>query len=296
MRNHINVLSIDGGGMYGVVPAEVLRQMEGIFNEPLHHHFDLMVGTSTGAILGGGLASGLRAEKMQQLYLDEAENIFGKPRMFTLDRPKYKGKYLRNTIRKYIKGDMDSLNTKFAASAYNMSKNTSHFFRSWVDLDLDVTDAIIASSSAPTYHPMHNVDGECYTDGGVFAPNPAREALTLALDLFPNKDIKVFSLGTGMKIPNDRDCTDKKRNEGLLWWARRLPTIFLDGMDEVTHRSMEALHIASVVDYYRFDTVLESKRSDETYIDKLQTAIDRMSETLAEQETYFQKAIAAIKG
>ncbi len=297
MREHINVLAIDGGGMYGVVPAEVLIQFQGLLDGNLAEHFDLMVGTSTGSILTGGLAIGMDAVDMQKLYLEKADDIFGKPRAWHYDRPKYKSKYLKRVIGEYF-GDstMSDLDVKYAASAYNVSRNATHFFRSWVDGDIPMTDVIVASSSAPTYHPMHGVDGDCYTDGGLFAPNPAREAFTLALEQFPGKEIRVFSLGTGTKVDTDRECTNKKRNEGMYWWANRLPGMFLDGMDEVTHASMEAMHEAGILQYHRFDTVLFSKRSDETRIEKLEEAIEAMRATLAENPAYLNRAIKAIKG
>jgi len=50
------VLSIDGGGIRGIIPAMVVAHIERQMGQPAHELFDLMVGTSTGGILALGLA------------------------------------------------------------------------------------------------------------------------------------------------------------------------------------------------------------------------------------------------
>jgi patatin-like phospholipase/acyl hydrolase len=55
------ILTIDGGGLKGIVPAALLAVLEEHIDRPLHEYFDLIVGTSTGGIIAAGLATGKRA-------------------------------------------------------------------------------------------------------------------------------------------------------------------------------------------------------------------------------------------
>ena len=64
------LLAIDGGGLAGLIPAEALIQIEQQLNQmtgsekPLSDRFDLIGGTSTGAILAAGLALGSKASEL----------------------------------------------------------------------------------------------------------------------------------------------------------------------------------------------------------------------------------------
>ena len=70
------ILDISGGGALGIIPAEVCYQLESYLNTPLYKIFDLISGTSTGAILGSQLASGVPAAICRDLYLKQAPQLF----------------------------------------------------------------------------------------------------------------------------------------------------------------------------------------------------------------------------
>jgi patatin-like phospholipase/acyl hydrolase len=53
------VLSIDGGGIRGIIPAMILAEIEDRTGKPIAEMFDLIAGTSTGGILALGLPSGM---------------------------------------------------------------------------------------------------------------------------------------------------------------------------------------------------------------------------------------------
>ena len=78
----VNVLSIDGGGVRGIIPARVLEQLESKTGRPINELFDLIVGTSTGAILSLGLSTPngnntIRTSyEMANIYKDLAKDIF----------------------------------------------------------------------------------------------------------------------------------------------------------------------------------------------------------------------------
>ena len=73
----VRVLSIDGGGIRGYLPALVLAEIERRAGTPAANQFDLVVGTSTGGIIGIGLAAGLSAQALAAFYPTYGRRIFG---------------------------------------------------------------------------------------------------------------------------------------------------------------------------------------------------------------------------
>src|SRR5438270_1958446 len=72
----IRILSIDGGGIRGIIPAGLLQSIEESIGEPASTLFHLIAGTSTGGILGCGLAKGKSAREIAELYADRGGEIF----------------------------------------------------------------------------------------------------------------------------------------------------------------------------------------------------------------------------
>ena len=78
-ENHnrqFKVLSIDGGGLRGLMPATFLAELEKLVSKPLCYYFDLVCGTSTGGIIALAIASEQSMSVVQQLYEDKASDIF----------------------------------------------------------------------------------------------------------------------------------------------------------------------------------------------------------------------------
>ena len=71
------ILSIDGGGILGTFPAAFLAELEKHLKYPIGAYFDLIAGTSTGGILAIGLAMGLPASKLLDLYEKRGPEVFG---------------------------------------------------------------------------------------------------------------------------------------------------------------------------------------------------------------------------
>src|SRR4051812_22226457 len=77
------ILSIDGGGIRGIIPAKVLSELEEELKnrdptKKLYEHFDLICGTSTGAILAIAIALGIPATELVDFYKKHAASIFPK--------------------------------------------------------------------------------------------------------------------------------------------------------------------------------------------------------------------------
>lgn len=361
------VLSIDGGGMYGVVPLEVCIAIEEAVNDGnsgnykyLVDIFDLFVGTSAGAIVaaasnvlfkkGNNTPKELTSKEMMEFYLKKGiETIFPDSQrnnaipilnlvVKLYGKPRYKADGLRQAISEIITNvPMDRLGpfndpgrkTYVAFSAYNLSKEKTCFFRSWAPEDSDILakDAVIASASAPTTHPIHKIGDDYFTDGGVFAVNPSLYAFGFARELWPDDDLVIVSLSTGARDPdNTANNVDPDRLSDL-WWLKRLPSIFSDGQDETTDKILSTLAglsgskvqyyrfgIADLIDPYKLKNTISlheeagphqfnpvelpgiEKKATEIKIEVLRNARARMQDALlSDQKNKFDLAISALK-
>lgn len=69
------ILTIDGGGLRGVFAASIIEQMRLVTGTSARDLFDSFYGTSTGAILGAGLATGMKATALKNLYLEKGASV-----------------------------------------------------------------------------------------------------------------------------------------------------------------------------------------------------------------------------
>jgi len=228
------VLSIDGGGMRGIYSAAYLGELERGFCQQRGHvsgldvgaGFQLIVGTSTGAIIGCALAKGKRLDEVVQLYQSHGASIFPKkmpeairaavPQMLT--RPRYL-KSGDAALRKALEDQFgtttlrdiwESRRIALAVPAVNMSN-----YRAWVfktphdpksnhrDDNRTLAEICLASSAAPLFRSLAALphsDGTCdvFADGGLWANNPVIVALVEALRMISGHDeeIEIYSLGS----------------------------------------------------------------------------------------------------
>src|SRR5574341_2481003 len=87
-------IAVDGGGIRGVIPARALSMLEQELGASAHEIFRLTVGTSTGAIIAAGVAGGMSAEEIDQLYLKLGNDIFH-PRFKNYFWPLFNHRYPR---------------------------------------------------------------------------------------------------------------------------------------------------------------------------------------------------------
>jgi uncharacterized protein len=85
--NMRRILTIDGGGVRGIIPAVLLAELESRTGRLTRDVFDFVGGTSTGAVLAAGIAAGIPAERLVSLYAERSAHLFRRvPLLGTLRR------------------------------------------------------------------------------------------------------------------------------------------------------------------------------------------------------------------
>lgn len=230
------VLSLDGGGMRGTYTATFLERVSegfakrrGVGALDIGAAVDLIVGTSTGAIIGCGLAAGVPPSRMVKLYTDHGAEIFLQPMpngsAWSVVHDNWKRAAalaageaaLRAALEDVfktttIKQIYESRGIALAINAIEMSQHRAWVFKTphltksnHRDDDYTLVDVCLATSAAPVFRSMASIDHpgttgqghNVFVDGGLWANNPVVIALIEALDLAaPGQPIEIYSLGT----------------------------------------------------------------------------------------------------
>ena len=271
------VLSIDGGGIRGIIPAMVVAHIERKMGKPAHELFDLMVGTSTGGILALGLSrpgasrpAQFSARWVVKLYEEQGANIFEyslwrKLRTVggILDEA-YSHEVLEGILGKYFAGaTLGDCKTPTMVTSYDIQNRRTVFLKSWyADHQLvRCCDAARATSAAPTYFEPKPLDtgdvASVLIDGGIFMNSPSVSAYAEARKLFPDEPIAVLSLGTGeLTRPI---AFGEARTWGSALWVMSLLDCMLDGVSKAADHQMQ-LFLGER--YQRLQTSLESASDD----------------------------------
>jgi patatin-like phospholipase/acyl hydrolase len=247
------ILSLDGGGIRGLVSCLWLAGVEDALaraGKPgVLKSFDLLAGSSTGAIVACGLAIGLQPPQLAQLYRDQRHHIFpgmaGRlwsraGRLFTqgVSAPRYDGKGLEKVLRKVFgSATLGQAKKPLLVTSYDTISRTPIVFKSFKPehADLPMWEVCRASAAAPTYFPAHpmTVEGHkrAMIDGGVVANNPTACAIAEALRkdarVDSAQDLVVLSVGSGER---NRPIELKSTQEwGALEWAIPIIDVLFDG-------------------------------------------------------------------
>src|SRR5258708_30911282 len=72
------ILCLDGGGMRGILTIQLLKKLEEIAGIPCYELFDIVAGTSTGAIIAGLITTGHNAIQIEKMYEELVTEVFDK--------------------------------------------------------------------------------------------------------------------------------------------------------------------------------------------------------------------------
>ncbi len=254
------VLSLDGGGSRGVYAAAFLDRLVGQFGArggsngagaaknmvDLGLGFDLITGTSTGAIIGCGVAAGVPLREIVALYRDHGPAIF--PHRITgigsvLWRALVGSYYVRKgdtALRDALDEVLGDITMRdvyerrgiaLSIPSVRMSTHKAYVFKktrtSGVrDDDYRLADVCLATSAAPVYRSLAaiHVPGEpkgtrqVFADGGLWANNPVMVGLTDALaNAGPHQPIEIYSLGTCPR-PEGEHVRAGKEHRSMMGW------------------------------------------------------------------------------
>ncbi len=278
------ILSIDGGGIRGILAAEILARLEALLAERtddpetrLSDYFDLVAGTSTGGILSAiylfpddsGTRSQYTAKEASKLYLENAKKIF-KRKTDPEAEEKYSGRELREVLVSYFgERKLSDLIKPSLITSYNIGKSSTHFFTSHDARFKDgynylLWQVAMATSAAPGYFkPAQTISmaGKEYTlvDGGVFANNPSLCAFAEARNISSRQGVKlhpsdlfIVSVGTG-KVKG----TDFSK-KGIA------PEYILSRESETTHYQLTQIFEAvdALDHYHRLDPYIGSANEE----------------------------------
>jgi patatin-like phospholipase/acyl hydrolase len=205
----LKVLTLDGGGIRGVIPCAILAEIERLLDRPIAELFDLMSGTSTGGIIACGLnvphperpsKPKYSARALGELYEKNGAQIFKKQGgvfsgMNKMFEEAFTHEGLETLLKEYF-GDTELRETftELLITSYDIERRKPFYFQSRLAKTNPAAEnfplrAIARSTSAaPTYfepNPLPWTDGNimALVDGGVFANNPSMLAYTEAIEL-----------------------------------------------------------------------------------------------------------------
>jgi patatin-like phospholipase/acyl hydrolase len=280
----IKVLSIDGGGIKGIIPATVLAYIEQKTGQPTSALFDLIAGTSTGGILALGSTKpgpdgtpAYTAEEGIAFYVEEGPVVFSRPWYrkipgWNLIEERYPSGPIDEVLLEYF-GDtrLKEALTDVIITSYDIEGRAPYFFKSRHAKDPDrprddffMRDAARATAAAPTYFEPAKitVPGEppyvALIDGGVYAINPAMCAYAEVRSLNPPEaQVLLVSLGTGENT--EPLPYDEVKGWGEASWARPILDVTFDGNSDTVDFQLRQLlpAVAGLPRYYRFQIRLE---------------------------------------
>lgn len=284
----MRILAIDGGGIRGYFSACLLKRIQDELAIDFTKTFDLICGTSTGAIIAAALAIRYPLENVLKLYEDNGRHIFSKTRgsWFGLLRARYDIDTLRSELDAAF-GDrtLSETDTRLLIPATDIANAHVHVFKSAYSVDfvrdrnVRIAEAVLASCAAPTYFKPAYVEPYLLADGGLWANNPAMvgyiEAIT-RLGAQPG-DVNVLSLGTGTSNQYFR-VRDKNRAWGVVtgWGVSGLIDLLLNLQSKNTHNMLGIMLPAN--NYVRLSFEREQKLSldDIESLPELKSVADRL--------------------
>jgi patatin-like phospholipase/acyl hydrolase len=275
MSKRINILSIDGGGIRGILPAsflstleERLQQKTGHSEARLANHFDLIAGTSTGGLLtcvylcpddNNALKPKFSAKQALEFYLAYGQSAF-KPQVTSGGFHKYSPEGLEMQLFLFFKHlKFSQLIKPCCITAYELTHSEPHLFLSHKAVgdprsNYYLKDISRATTALPGIFPPAKVSslaGRSYQfiDGSIFAYNPALYAFIQAKELFPHaEEFFLLSLGTGHAFTaySDKQLEDDSDKN----WAHLLADIAFAAHSDIVNYQVADIFRAKVKSRY----------------------------------------------
>lgn len=242
------ILSIDGGGIRGILPLAALARLERdwLQGQSIANYFDLIAGTSTGGIIALGLARGLTAQQILDVYVERGAEVFpdlgwvrsklAGASQFILNRCDSAALYRlvdeivgsRQLWESQVRLCIPSAGTRYFEPFVFKTPHHPDYKKDWSERMSHVAKA---TSAAPAhFKPVLGGDGHEFIDGGIWANNPVMIAVADALACFDiqREQLRILSMGCG-------------RTKYEMTWTRRN----LGGFASWTKLMFESMEIQS---------------------------------------------------
>ncbi len=268
----VTVLSIDGGGIRGLIPALVLEHLESRLGKPLSACFDVMVGTSAGGIIVLFLnvpdehkKPRYTAKEIVQIYKNFGQTIFGQSywqKFKTLNGwigPKYPAQNLERFLDDYLGGTrLAEAITEIVIPTFDIGEDDTEFFttnqaRTKEGRNFYMKDLARATSAAPTYFSPYQLHESCggqkkirtLVDGGISVNNPIISSYIYATNHYTADNEMLFvSIGTGDVRPLE-NCNvipyDRVKESGKIGWAKYILNLVMDGAKNLSDGQMQLM-------------------------------------------------------
>lgn len=314
------ILSLDGGGLRGIIPLLILKEIERMQGRPIHELFDVITGTSTGGIIAAGLtytkdgkAPHVTLDQLIDLYTIKGHEIFPYKTNFFLKavsginsifNPKFSPNGLESLLTKYFEDSTltDTLKP-IIVSSYDIKNNEIVMFKSRLanlsnEYNASLKCVCRATSAAPTYLPSYQMNfkgkDRLLVDGGLYINNPAMAAVADTLKSRPDidiNDIECLSLGTGIY---SKSLGTSTINWGILDWVKPITTVMMQASakavsyecDEILQKH---LRLQVTIDDEKKSDMSDAKPETTKYlIERVNSEILGNRETLDKLKNFFK--------
>lgn len=250
MKKVCKILCLDGGGAKGFYSLGVLREIEGMTGKKLHEVFDLVFGTSTGAIIAALISQGLGVDDIHRHYQEHVPSIMKRKRASEKTRvlAALADEIFGDAMFSSVKTGVGIVTTKWLIETPMIFKGSVEQAHGRIGtfvpgFGVRISDAVQASCAAFPFFErkiVHTLAGDDIelVDGGYCANNPTLYAIadaTRALK-FAHEDLRVVSIGVGKYPEPQHGLFNKMR------WAKYLLSVqLLQKTLEINTQSMEQL-------------------------------------------------------
>lgn len=310
-KDRVRVLSIDGGGIRGILPGGLLKHIEDALTAKtgtqfyFAQHLDLIAGTSTGGLISLGLSMpGERGrpkyttQTFLELYTTKGKETFPAPWLGLkgILSSTYSPEGLEKNLNQYF-GDayISESVCPLVITSFDLKNNEAYIFDS-VEAKADerknfqLKGAGRATSAAPTYFPAAKIKNKLqeefeFVDGGIYANNPTLLAIQRALQLYPNaQEYVIYSFGTGQTT---KQSLSRLGTSGLAQWGTNIADVLMDNAAQCTENLIKSIAQRDTrIKYVRIQPQIQASEKDMDNIEdeNIQNLLQTVESTITKEK------------